>query len=1445
MQTNTGDGGAFVDFTGTTTVITNNVAANGSFVNLPLPVELAGKPDAKIRFFLITSVIPPATDALPSTGSRPKISIDNLVVTTGTVTPPVPAATITTTASAFNSPYCITATAGSTPFNVAYTSSGTFTGGFKVQLSNALGVFPTNVTDNIIGSGTSSPIAAVIPPATPSGTKYRVRVINDAPATYGTNNGSDLTVSFLAESNPVTVTPATVQSVITTGTGETLTASAAVTSTFSWLYSTSTSGTYTAIGGATTASYTVRGVDFPGVGTYYVVAQATLTTDCGTVPGQSAPITVTVSAPPTTPALLVSASTLADFGNLAVGAGTGLKSFTVEGNNLTSGIIITPPAGFEIRTGNNPFACCTIELQPAGGNVPSTTIDVRFAPAAPQAYSESIPVTSAGLPNQSVAVTGTGVNPVYPATLSTTAVTELTPTSATTGGTVAADGGSAVTARGVVWAKTPNPTIAVTTKTADVTDANTFTSAIKDLVPGTTYFVRAYATNGVSTAYGQEISFTTVTVPLAAEPTTQAKLTASQVTSTSLQLNLAGVDGKKHLIIARRGSAVDAEPTDATTYTANAEFGKGSVLDVGNFVVYNGTGDNVTITGLRANATYHFSVFAFNDNDLPYAENYLLTDPGVLIQKTSAAPAALLLEENFDYAAGSLLTANNWTAHDAGGTNSIAVTAADGLSYSEYSANSGKAAATVGSGEDINRQFAEPVYAGTPVYTSLLVNVKSVSTADYFFHLGPSSIGSTFRARLYTRPGVASGTVQFGISSNGTAAAIKYTTVEYPLNTTHLVVIKYDYDEAGATTKLFVNPAAGAEPAMASAEASEMGNSPANIGAVAIRQGANVPKLTIDGIRVGNSYRVVRTGLVCLEPVPAFTAATVCAGSATAFTNTSTVVESNATYAWDVESDGKVDYTNAGNISHTYAAAGTYTATLIITQGACSATYTQKVTVRELPTATLSGDATVCVGTPAKLTVQLTGIAPWTVGYSANGVAAPTPLIVTAAEVDANGNYTFDVAPKETTAYALTSLTDANCNGAALTGSATVTITTPPTLTVPATLTANTDNDKCGASVAFAATAMGTPAPELVYSIVKNGVSTTITSPYFFPVGTTTVKVTATNSCGTDVKIFAVTVQDKQVPTVLTQNISVTLSNGTASITAALVNNGSLDACGIASMTLSKSIFSCENIGLNKVTLTVTDIHGNVASQTADVDVKGTIPNPVITYTPSSTVYTGGVPTNLYLGYGPQKLTLNASGGKSYQWSPAAGLSSASIANPVFTATTAGTFTYTLTVANEFGCVATKTVTIKVTEVRDGKKNPKIQVCHNGQAVYVNLGEVESHLLNHKEQLGNCSSNTLTASAAATAVTTEFAATANVFEAYPNPFTERATLRFRAAETGKAQMLVYNSVGKLVATIYDGVAEGGRTYEFTVEGASLAEGVYTCRLTTSGKIETKRLVLVK
>ncbi|MEN6623679.1 MAG: hypothetical protein ABFD50_19295 [Smithella sp.] len=93
-------------------------------------------------------------------------------------------------------------------------------------------------------------------------------------------------------------------------------------------------------------------------------------------------------------------------------------------------------------------------------------------------------------------------------TVTTTSITSITSTTATSGGNVTADGGASVTARGVCWNTSTNPTTA-NSHTADGTGTGSFTSSLTGLTAGTAYYVRAYATNSAGTAYGSNVSFTT------------------------------------------------------------------------------------------------------------------------------------------------------------------------------------------------------------------------------------------------------------------------------------------------------------------------------------------------------------------------------------------------------------------------------------------------------------------------------------------------------------------------------------------------------------------------------------------------------------------------------------------------------------------------------------------------------------------------------------------------------------------------------------------------------------------------------------------------------------------------------------------------------------------------------------------------------------------------
>ena len=93
--------------------------------------------------------------------------------------------------------------------------------------------------------------------------------------------------------------------------------------------------------------------------------------------------------------------------------------------------------------------------------------------------------------------------------VTTSAVSNIAAFSATGGGNVTDDGGATVTERGVCWSTAQNPTVS-DNHTSDGTGVGTFTSNIAGLAAATTYYVRAYATNSAGTAYGSEISFTTL-----------------------------------------------------------------------------------------------------------------------------------------------------------------------------------------------------------------------------------------------------------------------------------------------------------------------------------------------------------------------------------------------------------------------------------------------------------------------------------------------------------------------------------------------------------------------------------------------------------------------------------------------------------------------------------------------------------------------------------------------------------------------------------------------------------------------------------------------------------------------------------------------------------------------------------------------------------------------
>ncbi len=182
-------------------------------------------------------------------------------------------------------------------------------------------------------------------------------------------------------------------------------------------------------------------------------------------------------------------------------------------------------------------------------------------------------------------------------------------------------------------------------------------------------------------------------------------------------------------------------------------------------------------------------------------------------------------------------------------------------------------------------------------------------------------------------------------------------------------------------------------------------------------------------------------------------------------------------------------------------------------------------------------------------------------------------------------------------------------------GSAPVTVTiadpnsvcNDPPVAACAPFTVSTDGS-CEAFITAADVDGGSNDPDgdaLTYSVDNAGP---------FGVGTHTVTLTVSDGEYSDACTAAITVEDNTLPTAIAQNVTVQLdASGNASITAADIDNGSTDNCGIATLNVQPSTFTCANIGSNTVTLTATDVNGNTSSATAVVTVEDNIAPSIIT----------------------------------------------------------------------------------------------------------------------------------------------------------------------------------------------------------------------------------------
>ena len=198
-------------------------------------------------------------------------------------------------------------------------------------------------------------------------------------------------------------------------------------------------------------------------------------------------------------------------------------------------------------------------------------------------------------------------------TIITSTVTQITETTAVAGGNVTGDGNASVTERGVVYSTNPNPVITNLYNTIKPCGSGTgsFTCELTNLQPNTTYYVRAYATNSMGTAYGEEVSFTTNTQIVLPSLITNI---ITQITETTAVAG-GNVTSDGNASVTERGVVYSTNPNPVITNLYNTIKPCGS-----------GTGSfTCELTNLQPNTTYYVRAYATNEKGTAYGEEVSFT----------------------------------------------------------------------------------------------------------------------------------------------------------------------------------------------------------------------------------------------------------------------------------------------------------------------------------------------------------------------------------------------------------------------------------------------------------------------------------------------------------------------------------------------------------------------------------------------------------------------------------------------------------------------------------------------------------------------------------------------------------------------------------------------------------------------------------------------------
>ena len=188
--------------------------------------------------------------------------------------------------------------------------------------------------------------------------------------------------------------------------------------------------------------------------------------------------------------------------------------------------------------------------------------------------------------------------------VTTATVTQITGSSAVAGGNVMAGSNVSVTERGVCIATISNPTTS-NTKVSVGSGTGSFTCNLTNLQPNTTYYVRAYAIDSKGTAYGEEVSFTTIVLPTVKTHTVYNVMQSYAVAG-------GNVSSDGNASVTERGVVygTNQHPTTVDNKVSNGS-GMGSFT--------------CNLTNLQSNTTYYVRAYAVNSVGTAYGEEVTFT----------------------------------------------------------------------------------------------------------------------------------------------------------------------------------------------------------------------------------------------------------------------------------------------------------------------------------------------------------------------------------------------------------------------------------------------------------------------------------------------------------------------------------------------------------------------------------------------------------------------------------------------------------------------------------------------------------------------------------------------------------------------------------------------------------------------------------------------------